>query len=64
MARGLSRGEQGKDDLAARDLAHASQLFADQGDIVKADQLEQASRRIYNSPDEPGPQMGMFVLHY
>lgn len=58
VARGLSRGEQGKDDLASRDLAYASQLFADQGDIVKADQLEQASRRIYNSPEEPGTANG------
>ena len=31
VARGLSRGEQGKDDLASRDLAHAGQLFSDQG---------------------------------
>ena len=54
VARGLSRGEQGKDDLASRDFAYAGRLFADQGDIYKADQLEQASRRIYNSPDEPG----------
>ena len=54
VARGLSRGEQGKDDLASRDLAHAGQLFADQGDMVKAEQLEQASRRVYDSPDKPG----------
>ena len=52
VARGLSRGEQGKDDLASRDLAHAGQLFADQGDMVKADQLKQASARIYDSPDK------------
>ena len=57
VARGLSRGEQGKDDLASRDLAHASQLFADQGDMVKADQLKEASQRVYeipNQPDTPG----------
>ena len=53
VARGLSRGEQGKNGLASRDLAHAGQLFADQGDIVKADQLKQASQRAYDSPDEP-----------
>ena len=56
VARGLSRGEQGKDDLASRDLAHAGQLFADQGDMVKADQLKEASQRVYevtNQPDTP-----------
>ena len=58
MARGLSRGEQGKDDLATRDLAHAGQLFADQGDMVKAEQLEQASRQVYNSQDETGVATG------
>ena len=53
VARGLSRGEQGKDELASRDLAHAGQLFADQGDMVKAAQLKQASQRVFDSPDEP-----------
>ena len=56
VARGLSRGEQGKDDLASRDLAHAGQLFADQGDMVKADQLKEASQRVHevtNQPDTP-----------
>ena len=47
VARGLSRGEQGKDDLASRDFAHAGQLFADQGERVKADQLMEASQRVY-----------------
>ena len=47
VARGLSRGEQGKDDLASRDLARAGKLFADQGDITKADQLKEASQRVY-----------------
>ena len=58
VARGISRGEQGKDDLASHDLAHAGQLFANQGDMVKAEQLEQASRRVYNSPNEPGAVNG------
>ena len=57
-ARGLSRGEQGKDDLSTRDLAHAGQLFADQGDMVKAEQLEQASQQVYNSQDETGAATG------
>ena len=50
VARALSRGEQGKDDLASRDLAHAGKLFAGQGDMVKAEQLNQASRRVFDYP--------------
>ena len=53
VARGLSRGEQGKDDLASRDFAYAGELFADQGDMVKAEQLQDASRRVYDIPDNP-----------
>ena len=44
VARGLSRGEQGKTQLAARDLAHAGRLFEEQGDSVKAQQLQLASQ--------------------
>ena len=58
VARGLSRGEQGKDDLAGRDLAHAGQLFADQGDMVKADQLKEASQRVYELPNQPDTPSG------
>ena len=58
VARGLSRGEQGKDDLASRDLAYAGQLFADEGDTVKADQLKEASQRIYEIPDQPDTPSG------
>ena len=58
VARGLSRGEQGKDELASRDLSHAGQLFANQGDTVKADQLKQASQWVYYSPEEPDAANG------
>ena len=58
VARGLSRGEQGKDDLASRDLAHAGQLFADRGDMVKADQLEEASKLVYNNENKAGTPSG------
>ena len=58
VARGLSRGEQGKDDLASRDLAHAGQLFADRGDMVKADQLKEASKLVYNSEKQAGTPSG------
>ena len=46
VARGLSRGEQGKTQLAARDLSHAGRLFEAQGDNVKAQQLRLASQRV------------------
>ena len=66
VARGLSRGEQGKDDLASRDLAHAGKLFANQGDMVKADQLKEASQRVLeitNKPDTPsGNGVGSSLL--
>ena len=58
VARGLSRGEQGKDNLASSDFAYAGELFAEQGDMVKADQLKQASQRVYDSTDEPNPSNG------
>ena len=58
VARGLSRGEQGKDDLASRDLAIAGKLFASQGDTLKADQLQQASRRVYDIPNQPDVPTG------
>jgi len=58
VARGLSRGEQGKDDLASRDLAHAGQLFADRGDMVKADQLKEASKLVYNTKNQAGAPSG------
>jgi len=58
VARGLSRGEQGKNELASKDLAHAGRLFADQGDDVKADQLLDASQRVYDAPDDPAAQRG------
>ena len=58
VARGLSRGEQGKDELASRDFTYASQLFAEQGDNVKADQLLEASRLVYDIDNEPGAPSG------
>ena len=46
VARALCRGEQGKNKQAARDLAYAGDLFAKQGDAVKAEQLRLASARV------------------
>ena len=61
VARGLSRGEQGKDDLASRDLAFAGKLFADQGDKIKADQLEVASRHVNDTENKTGTQRGVGI---
>ena len=58
IARGLSRGEQGKDELAARDLIYASQLFAEQGDSVKAKQLLDASQLVYDTNNDSDPPSG------
>ena len=58
VARGLSRGEQGKADLAASDLAHAGRLFDQQGDAIKAEQLLQASKKVYAKSDQAGSQSG------
>ena len=58
VARGLSRGEQGKAELAASDLAHAGRLFDQQGDASKAEQLLQASKKVYAKPNQPGGQGG------
>ena len=53
VARGLSRGEQGKNDLAAEDLSYAGKLFAHRGDFIKADQLMEASRVVRDISNEP-----------
>ena len=58
VARGLSRGEQNKNDLASRDLAHAGRLFADLGDTLKANQLEEASLQVYDIPNQSDTPSG------
>ena len=58
MARGLSRGEQGKNELAIHDFVYASQLFAERGDNVKAEQLLEASRLVYDIDNEPDAPSG------
>ena len=52
VARGLSRGEQGKHDLASLDFVYAGRLFADRGDLITADQLFEASRLIHETRKE------------
>ena len=45
VARGLSRGELGNTKGASRDLAYAGELFGEQGDQEKAQQLLEASQK-------------------
>jgi uncharacterized protein YjbI with pentapeptide repeats len=46
LARGITRGEQGKKELAAQDLAYASDLYGAMGDTVLAQDLRRASETI------------------
>lgn len=46
VARGISRGELGDMTKAANDLAYAGVLFKQDGDLVKAQQLETASKQL------------------
>jgi len=43
LARGIARGEQGKKDLAAQDLAYASELYGAMGDLELSQDLHRAS---------------------
>ena len=67
VARGICRGEQGKNEPAARDLAHAGTLFAGQGEAVKAEQLRLASTRVMegqaSASGSPGNGMGTTLLN-
>ena len=46
MARGISRSEQAKDDLAAADFNYAAALYQQQGSSAWADQLKAAADAI------------------
>jgi uncharacterized protein YjbI with pentapeptide repeats len=56
LARGLSRTEQGKKNLAAQDLAYAGQLYGAMGDTALAEELKQASQALLQNPK--GPKAG------
>ncbi|MBM5784194.1 MAG: pentapeptide repeat-containing protein [Cyanobacteria bacterium K_DeepCast_35m_m1_288] len=56
LARGITRGEQGKKELAAQDLAYASDLYGAMGDMILAQDLRRASEAI-NAP-EAKPKKG------
>lgn len=46
LARGIARGEQGKKDLAAQDLAYASELYGAMGDLELSQDLHRASEAV------------------
>ena len=54
LARGLSRGEQGRTRESAQDLAEAGRLYRAAGEIELANQLEQASRTLLAPPRAAG----------
>ncbi len=51
VARGISRSEQGKKQLAAQDFAYASTLFENSGDQATALELKKASEQMMASGD-------------
>ena len=58
MARGLSRGELGDTKGASRDLAYAGELFGEEGDQEKAQQLLEASQKATAAIVDPSPKGG------
>ncbi len=64
LARGMSRKEQGKDDLAAQDFSYAASLYAQSGDAFTAEKLRQASEALLDAPkkNKGGNGMGSQLL--
>ena len=64
LARGMSRKEQGKDELAAQDFGYAASLYAHSGDVITAEKLRQASEELLNAPkkNKGGNGMGSQIL--
>ena len=67
VARGISRSEQAKDDLAAADFNYAAALYQQQGSAAWADQLKAAAdaiseRRYENNATEEGSGVGSQLL--
>ncbi|MCB4376666.1 MULTISPECIES: pentapeptide repeat-containing protein [unclassified Synechococcus] len=56
VARGLCRGELGDNKRASQDLKYASQLFKNNGDLIKSKQLELASKNVDAPADESSHQ--------
>jgi uncharacterized protein YjbI with pentapeptide repeats len=52
LARGISRNEQGKSQLAAQDLGYAGQLYRAMGEQPLADELNKASNALTEQPKQ------------
>lgn len=52
VARGISRSEQGKSELAAQDFEHAAALYSQMGDLAQAKQLREASTELVQPAKE------------
>jgi tetratricopeptide (TPR) repeat protein len=46
LARGIARGQQGQNDLAANDLTYAARLYQEGGEQAQAEQLLEASQQL------------------
>lgn len=57
IARGICRGELGQTSRASQDLAHAGELFSQQGDLKKSKQLFEASQ-LAITPQEHSREKG------
>ena len=67
IARGISRSEQAKDDLAAQDFGYAAALFEQQGAFTWSEQLNQAAhsiskRRFKQTKQQSGNGVGNQLL--
>ena len=59
VARGISRGQQGKDDLAANDFRYAATLYDHQGEAPIAKQLRDAANRLTQPAAKEASANGM-----
>ena len=66
VARGICRGQLGNNNKAINDLMYAADLFEQEGDLVKAEQLRNASLLLTNDDKESSAQgngLGSAVLN-
>lgn len=59
VARGISRSEQGKNDLAANDFSYAATLYEQAGEQGQAEELRKASLQLQQKPEKPRSGNGM-----
>ncbi len=59
VARGITRSEQGNNQLAAQDLNYAASLYRQAGDLGQASELEKASKQLMAPPKQAKGGNGM-----